>query len=309
MLGHKVNIPVYVSFAGLAKLGNPQGDVNITRAAGKLKIIQMVGTNPSCTHEEIAAARVSSSQPLVFQFYKNPDDIVAERLIQRIESLGYKAIFLTVDAPVLGKRERDERAPFEQEDEEVGEPAVFDESAFENDLDATDGSVASAFSKQDDPDKSWDKTIPWLRSITSLPIVLKGIQSVEDCILAAEYRVDGIVLSNHGGRQLNYAPSSIETLYKLRKQRPDIFQKLEVFIDGGIRRGTDVLKALCLGAKAVGMGRPFQYANAAYGEAGVTKLIRIMERELQTGMRLLGAAKVEDLKPEMVTRVDFQAKL
>jgi len=124
-----------------------------------------------------------------------------------------------------------------------------------------------------------------------------------------QHKVDGIVLSNHGGRQLNYAPSSIETLYKLRQQRPDVFDKLEVYIDGGVRRGTDVLKALCLGATAVGMGRPFQYANAAYGEVGIVKLIRIMEKEIQTGMRLLGAAKVTDLKPEMVIRVDYQAKL
>jgi len=108
---------------------------------------------------------------------------------------------------------------------------------------------------------------------------------------------------------LNFAPSSIETLYKLRQRRPDVFDKLEVYIDGGIRRGTDVLKALCLGATAVGMGRPFQYANAAYGEVGIVKLIRIMDKEIQTGMRLLGAARVADLKPEMVIRVDYQAKL
>jgi L-lactate dehydrogenase (cytochrome) len=155
----------------------------------------MVGTNPSCTHEEIAASRVSPSQPLIFQFYKNSDDAIAERFIRRIEKLEYKAIFLTVDAPVLGKRERDERAPFEQEDEESEHPSVYNESSGEKEIDSADGSVSSTFSKQDDPNKSWDKvkimsprvspihtdlkTIPWLRSITSLPIVLKG-QSESD---------------------------------------------------------------------------------------------------------------------------------
>lgn len=126
----------------------------------------MVGTNPSCTHEEIADARVSSSQPLMFQLYKNPDDSIAERLIRRIVRLGYRAIFLTVDAPVLGKRERDERAPFEQEDEESEGPAVYQEPEGDGEVEGEylDGSVASAFSKQDDLDKSWDK-VSWFCDI------------------------------------------------------------------------------------------------------------------------------------------------
>lgn len=118
----------------------------------------MVGTNPSCTYEEIVSARTSTFQPLFFQLYKNANDSIAEKLVRRIENLGFKAIFLTVDAPVLGKRERDERAPFEQEDEENdGEGAVFDESKDDAELERLDGSVASAFSKQDDPDKTWSK--------------------------------------------------------------------------------------------------------------------------------------------------------
>jgi len=114
------------------------------------------------------------------------------------------------------------------------------------------------------------------------------------------------MISNHGGRQLDYSLPSIEVLCRLRCERPDVFDKLEVYIDGGVRRGTDVLKAVCLGAKAVGMGRPFMYAQSAYGEAGVIKAVRILEREILTGMRLLGAKNVSELVPEMVERISWQ---
>ncbi|KAG8727072.1 Cytochrome b2, mitochondrial precursor, partial [Ceratobasidium sp. 428] len=138
--------------------------------------------------------------------------------------------------------------------------------------------------------------------ITKLPLVIKGIQCVEDAERAYEHGVQGIVLSNHGGRELDFSPPPIDVLYELRQKRPDIFQdgQMEVFIDGGVRRGTDVLKALCLGAKAVGLGRPFLYANAAWGEEGVRRTVQIMREEIETGMRLLGVTRIEDLKPEHV---------
>jgi L-lactate dehydrogenase (cytochrome) len=142
--------------------------------------------------------------------------------------------------------------------------------------------------------------------MTDLPIIIKGIQTVADAVLAAKAGVDGIIISNHGGRSLEYSLPSIEVLYRLRKERPDVFDKMEVYMDGGVRRGTDVLKALCLGAKAVGLGRPFLYAQSAYGEAGVVKIIRILEREIITGMRLLGAPTINDLVPEMVEKVDWE---
>jgi len=153
------------------------------------------------------------------------------------------------------------------------------------------------------------ETIPWLRRTTKLPIVIKGIQCVEDAVLAVESGVDGILISNHGGRQLDYSMPSIEVLYRLRKSRPDVFDKLEVYVDGGVRRGSDVVKALCLGAKAVGLGRPFLYAQSAYGEEGVSKLIEILEREIVLAMRLLGATNIRELVPEMVEQVPWQPVL
>ncbi|KAI5117291.1 hypothetical protein M0805_006813 [Coniferiporia weirii] len=297
ILGFKSTIPVFVSAAALAKLGHPAGEANITRGCGRSGLIQMVSSNASLSYAEIASARVCSDQPLFFQLYKHVDERAVAR-IREVESLGYSAIFLTVDAVVPGNREIDVHAPFvlaEQEGRHI-----------KNDLSQGLG-APSVLSPHVDRDMTWEKTIPWLRSVTKLPIVIKGIQCVEDAVLAAEAGVDGIVISNHGGRQLDYSLPSIDVLYRLHKQRPDVFSKLEVYMDGGVRRGTDVLKALCLGARAVGMGRPFLYAQSAYGEEGVTRLINILESEIVRGMRQLGARNVSCLVPEMVEKVDWQS--
>ncbi|KAF8642316.1 hypothetical protein AX16_009586 [Volvariella volvacea WC 439] len=304
ILGYKSSIPVFVSGAALAKLGHPLGEANITRAAGKASLIQMVSSNASLSATEIAAV-AQPSQTLFFQLYKHADDEIAEKRVRDIEKLGYKAIFLTVDAVVPSNRERDVRSGWELEAMESGVPKYYDENSSDppelNSL-----GTAGALIVNDDRDMTWEKTIPWLRRVTKLPIVIKGIQCVEDALLAAEAGVDGILISNHGGRQLDFALPPMEILYRLQKNHSQIFDKLEVYIDGGIRRGTDVIKALCLGARAVGLGRPFLYAQSAYGEAGVTKIIRILHRELIIGMRLLGVSEVSALKPELVERVDWE---
>ncbi|KAH8100612.1 FMN-dependent dehydrogenase-domain-containing protein [Cristinia sonorae] len=316
VLGYKSAIPVFVSGAALAKLGHPLGEANITKGAGLSNIIQMVSSNASLSYAQIAASRVRPSQPLFFQLYKHKDDKTAEARIREAEQLGYNAIFLTVDAIVPGNRERDVRAGWDQEDvENVAEqgqektgadlPKKRDDmEELERDVDVK--GTAGALIANDDTNMTWKKTIPWLRSKTKLPIVIKGIQCVDDAVLAAEAGCDGILISNHGGRQLEYSMPSMEVLYRLRRQHPEVFAKMEVYIDGGARRGSDVLKALCLGATAVGMGRPFLYAQSAYGAAGVVKIIRILQREIVMGMQLLGARTVKDLVPEMVERVDWQ---
>ncbi|KAI0815253.1 FMN-dependent dehydrogenase-domain-containing protein [Irpex lacteus] len=315
ILGYKSPIPLFVSGAALAKLGHPLGEANITVGAGRTGIIQMVSSNASLSFEEIANSRVNPDQILFFQLYKNKDNAKAVERIREAERLGYKAIFLTVDAPFIGNRERDLRAAWELEDinaiekqSKADAPLTKQQvEAVEEELDGDlDGTVGQSLAN-DDVDMTWQETIPWLRGVTKLPIVLKGIQSVQDAVLAAEAGVDGILVSNHGGRQLEYALPSIEVLYRIRKQRPDLFNKMEIYLDGGVRRGTDILKAVCLGAKACGLGRPFLYAQSAYGAAGVIKVIRILEREVLLGMRMLGARSVSELVPEMVERVDWDA--
>ncbi|TCD67032.1 hypothetical protein EIP91_000652 [Steccherinum ochraceum] len=316
ILGFKSSIPVFVSGAALAKLGHPLGEANIAQGAGMCNIIQMVSSNASLSYAQIAEARVNPSQPLFFQLYKHKDDKVAEQRVREVERLGYNAIFLTVDAIVPGNRERDVRAGWEQEEVEqvAGEgegKSKADLPRQRDDMKELESSIdikgtAGALIVNDDVNMTWKKTIPWLRSVTKLPICVKGVQCVEDALLAAEAGCDGILLSNHGGRQLDYSMPPLEILYKLRKHHPEVFTKTEVYLDGGVRRGTDVLKALCLGATAVGMGRPFLYAQSAYGAAGVVKAIRILEREIVMGMQLIGARSVHDLVPEMVERVDWQ---
>ncbi|KAJ7070901.1 FMN-dependent dehydrogenase-domain-containing protein [Mycena amicta] len=305
ILGFKSSIPVFVSGAALAKLGHPLGEVNIARGAGKTSIIQMVSSNSSMSPAEIIAAALPS-QPLFFQLYKNSNNAIAEKRVREVERLGYKAIFLTVDAVVPGNREKDIRSPWVMEDLERGSPKLHIEG--QEEAEESGLGTAGALIVNDDRDMTWETTIPWLRSVTKLPIVIKGIQCVQDAVLAAEAGVDGILLSNHGGRQLEYSLPPIEVLYRLRRQRPDVFKKIEVYIDGGIHRGSDVLKALCLGATAVGLGRQFLYAQSAYGEAGLVKIVQILQREILTGMRGLGAARIQDLVPEMVERIDW-AKL
>ncbi|KAI0068414.1 hypothetical protein BV25DRAFT_1867388 [Artomyces pyxidatus] len=305
ILGYNSSIPVFVSGAALARLGHPLGEINITRGAYSTGIIQMVSSNASFSSGQISEARLSPDQTLFFQFYKRRENRLAEARIKEIENQGYKAIFLTVDAVVAGNRERDLRAIYELEDmDKEGSPTAADTldtaNATEEKVIKTSvqgGGTAGALLQHDDLDMTWAETIPWLRKITDLPIVLKGIQCVEDAVLATEAGVDGIMLSNHG-----------EVLYSIRRQRPDVFDKTEVYIDGGLRRGTDVLKALCLGARAVGLGRPFLYGQSAYGEAGVAKTVDILKREIIAGMRLLGVTNVKQLVPEMVQRVDWQPR-
>ncbi|KDR85127.1 hypothetical protein GALMADRAFT_233766 [Galerina marginata CBS 339.88] len=305
ILGFKTSIPVFVSGAALAKLGHPDGESNITKGAFKEGIIQMVSSNASLSPASIMES-ADQSQTLFFQLYKHRNDDIAEQRVRDIENLGYKAIFLTVDAIVAGNRERDIRSPWVLEEQETG-PVYYqveDNDKLEKDVNIF--GTAGALIANDDRDMTWERTIPWLRRISKLPIVIKGILCVEDAVLAAEANVDGILLSNHGGRQLDYSLPPMEVLNSLRKQRPDVFDKVEVYIDGGVRRGTDIVKAVCLGARAVGLGRPFLYSQSAYGAAGVSKVIEILRREMLTTMRLLGASKVEDLRPEMVQRVDWQ---
>ncbi|KIY72782.1 hypothetical protein CYLTODRAFT_366932 [Cylindrobasidium torrendii FP15055 ss-10] len=303
ILGYRSSLPVFVSAAGLAKLGHPLGEVNITRGCAKGGIIQVLSSNASSSYSEIAEA-AAPGQTLFFQLYKSADDSAAEKRVKEIEALGFKAIFLTVDAITGGKRERDVRGPWYLEALETGKETYHndDDPLLEVSVDGTGGGLVS----NDDQNMTWEKTIPWLRRVTKLPIVIKGIQCVDDAVLAAQAGVDAILISNHGGRQLDYSMPSIEVLYRLRRRHPEVFEKMEVYVDGGARRGTDVLKALCLGATSVGMGRPFLYAQTAYAEHGVAKAISILESEITKGMKFLGAASVKDLVPDMVERVDWQ---
>ncbi|TQB73043.1 hypothetical protein MPDQ_006293 [Monascus purpureus] len=293
MLGTKVAVPFYVTATALGKLGHPEGEVVLTRSSYRHNVIQMIPTLASCSFDEIVDAR-QGDQVQWLQLYVNKNRDITKRIVQHAEARGCKGLFITVDAPQLGRREKDMRSKFSDEGSNVQK-----EEGEEN-VDRSQG-AARAISSFIDPALSW-KDIPWFQSITKMPIVLKGVQCVEDVFRAIEAGVQGVVLSNHGGRQLEFAPSAVELLAEVMpalRQR-GLENSIEVYIDGGIRRGTDIVKALCLGAKGVGIGRPFLYAMSAYGQAGVDKAMQLLKDEMEMNMRLIGATKISELSPSLV---------
>lgn len=268
LLGLPSTAPFFIAPAALAKLGNPEGEVNLTKGAGIAGIIQVMSTNASNSVEELAAARVNDKQKLWFQLYVHKDRAVTAKLLDKVVKSGaFSALFVTVDGPVLGKREADERL-------KASVMPVSIEASGAGAAMAGNGakSFTKALSTFIAKDLVWEE-IAWMKKITGMPVIVKGITTVEDAVLALKYGCEGIYLSNHGGRQLDTSPPAMLTLLELRKHCPQVLTEMEVFLDGGVRRGTDVVKALCLGCKAVGLGRPFLYANTCYGVDGVLKAI------------------------------------
>jgi L-lactate dehydrogenase (cytochrome) len=292
MLGTKVDIPFYVTATALGKLGNPEGEVLLTKGAKKHNVIQMIPTLASCSFDEIVDAK-QGDQTQWLQLYVNKDREITRRIVQHAEKRGCKGLFITVDAPQLGRREKDMRTKFTDVGSNVQRTGG-------DDTDRSQG-AARAISSFIDPSLSW-KDIPWFLSITKMPIVLKGVQRVEDVIRAIEYGVQGVVLSNHGGRQLDFARSGIEVLAEvmpvLRERGWE--NRVEIYVDGGIRRATDIIKALCLGATGVGIGRPFLYAMSAYGLQGVDRAMQLLKDEMEMNMRLIGCSSVDQLNPTLV---------
>ena len=244
--------------------------------------------------EEVAAA---ASGPLWFQLYVYKNREITRELLRRAKEAGYKAIMLTVDTPVLGRRERDVRNGFRLP------PGIRLENLawLENQVQGITGwSAASSFwsyvHEQLDASLSWD-VVSWLRSETTLPVLVKGVLTAEDARLAMEHGATAVVVSNHGGRQLDGAPATIRVL-------PEVVDAIggrgEVFVDGGVRRGTDILKAVGLGARAVLLGRPVLWGLAAAGEDGVVKVFDMLRAELEVSMALCGVSRVSDIGRSLI---------
>jgi len=270
LLGHRVGIPVYVCPAAMARLAHPDGEHGIARAAAKYSALQIISNNASMTPEQIAEG-ARPPQMFGWQLYVQKDRSRSVAMLDRINAMRdrFKFICLTLDAPHPGKREHDERAQF------AGSLTV--EAAVKGGLDKRPGGggVGQQLFWGTASDLTWKPTLEWLSRHTDLPIVLKGLQTHEDAYIAAQFapQVRAIILSNHGGRALDTAPPAVHTLLEIRKYCPEVFDKVEVWVDGGIKRGTDVVKALCLGAKAVGIGRAALYGLGAGGQAGVERVL------------------------------------
>lgn len=290
MLGTKVDIPFYVTATALGKLGHEEGEVVLTRAAKKHNVVQMIPTLASCSFDEIMDA-AEGGQVQWMQLYVNKDREITRKIVQHAESRGCKGLFITVDAPQLGRREKDMRSKFTDAGSNVQSGQATD----------TTQGAARAISSFIDPSLSW-KDIPWFQSITKMPIILKGVQRVEDVLRAVDAGVQGVVLSNHGGRQLEFARSGIEILAETMPvlRRRNLQDRIEIFVDGGVRRATDIIKALCLGARGVGIGRPFLYAMSAYGFEGVDRAMQLLKDEMEMNMRLIGCTSIDQLNPSLV---------
>jgi L-lactate dehydrogenase (cytochrome) len=290
VLGVKSSLPLYFTATALGKLAHPDGELAIVRAAAKAGVAYMLPTLSSYTLDEMLAAIVPG-QVVFSQLYVNPERSRTEEYVKKLEANGVKALFVTVDAPQLGRREKDMRSKFTQQGSDVQ-----NEDEDSGDVDRSQG-AARAISSFIDPSLCWDD-IPWLKSITKMKILLKGIQCGEDAVLAFQHGLDGCVLSNHGGRQLDTCRSGIEVL-------PEVMDALKeancrkgdftVMVDGGVRRGGDIFKAVALGATACGVGRPVLYSLASYGEKGIVKMVRLLQDELQMVMRLSGTPNVSSI--------------
>ncbi|KAK3366859.1 FMN-dependent dehydrogenase-domain-containing protein [Lasiosphaeria ovina] len=303
LLGHRVGTPLYVSPAAMARLAHPDGEAGIAKGISGFGAMQLVSNNASMTPEQI----VVDAQPgAVFgwQLYVQTTRAKSEAMLARINKLRahYKCVVLTLDAPVPGKREMDEKSNLEAQ--EVVDSASNDKSDTEKRPGG--GGVGQQLFWGTAADLTWDTTVPWIRQHTDLPIVLKGVQTHEDAYLAAQYArehpgsIRAIILSNHGGRALDTAPPAVHTLLEIRKYCPEVFDTIEVWVDGGIKRGTDVVKALCLGAKAIGVGRAALFGLGAGGWKGVERTFEILQGEIETCMKLLGVKDVSELGPRFI---------
>ncbi|KAJ5403584.1 Hydroxyacid oxidase 2 [Penicillium cosmopolitanum] len=285
LLGNQVSLPIYVSPAAQARLGHPSGEAGIAEACSSMGALQIISNSASMTPEQIVA-NATPDQVFGWQLYVNDDRSKSEAMIARVNKLhAIKFIALTLDTPVMGKREDDQR---------FGN--VIDELTEQSSPESFKQREKQAFAGMD-PTLTWTETLAWLAKHTTLPVVLKGIQTHEDAYIASLHRpqVKGVILSNHGGRSLDTSPPAVHTLLEIRKYCPEVFDKIEVWMDGGVRRGTDVVKALCLGAKGVGIGRPPLWGLAAGGVDGVKRTLQILADETKTCMRLLGVQRVEQL--------------
>lgn len=269
----RVGTPLYVSPAAMARLAHPDGEAGIARGISPFGAMQLVSNNASQTPEQVVA---NAAPDAVFgwQLYVQTTRAKSEAMLARINKLpNFKCIVLTLDAPLPGKRELDEKSNLESQ-------LIVDSESNDKGSDEKrpgGGGVGQQLFFGTAADLTWETTLPWLTKHTKLPIVLKGIQTHEDAYLAAQYAkkhpgtIKAVILSNHGGRSLDTAPPPVHTLLEIRKYCPEVFSIIDVWIDGGIKRGSDIVKALCLGAKAVGVGRAALWGLGAGGYKGVER--------------------------------------
>lgn len=292
VLGHPVSCPILVAPTAFHGMACDEGELATARAASAAGTIMTLSSLSNTDVEEVARA---SSSPLFFQLYVYRDRGATAALVRRVEAAGARALVLTVDAPMLGRRERDVRNRFSLP-EGLKVKNMMGAGYGEVANVPSDSGLAAYFASLIDPALCWND-LGWLRSITTLPIVVKGIVRADDALRARDHGVAAIVVSNHGGRQLDGSPATIEVLAGIAEA---IAGTTEIWLDGGVRRGTDVLRALALGARAVLIGRPVLWGLALAGEQGATAVLETLRRELDLAMALAGCPTIASIGPDLL---------
>lgn len=295
VLGESLQLPLLIAPMAFQCLADPEGEIATALAAEIAGVGMVLSTLATKSLEEVATVANGLQW---FQLYIHKDQGLTQALVQRAYTAGYKAICLTVDAPMLGKRERDQRNEFTLPPG-LHPANLTNISGLDIPQATGESGLLTYFSQQINPGVTW-KDLEWLQSLSPLPLVIKGILRADDAVRAVEYGAQAIVVSNHGGRQLDGAIASLDAL-------PDIIAavdgKAEVLLDGGIRRGTDILKALAYGAKAVLIGRPVLWGLAVAGKIGVSHIISLIQDELNLAMALSGCASLGDIDSSLVSQL------
>jgi len=292
VLGTPVTFPVLIAPTAMQRLAHPDGECATARAAKRLGTVMIVSTTATVG---LADVRAATDAPMWFQCYIYRDRGVTKALLERARDVGYQAIVLTVDAPMLGRRERDVRQGFHLP---VGLRLPNAELAGEGELPELvgDSSLSQHLARTHDSALT-PKDVSWIRDMTGLPVVVKGIVRGDDAKRAVDHGAAAIVVSNHGGRQLDTSIAAIRAL-------PDVVsavgERCEVYVDGGVRRGTDVIKALALGARAALVGRPVLWGLAVNGEDGVTSALSLLREEIDLAMALSGCRNVAEVTRDLV---------
>jgi L-lactate dehydrogenase (cytochrome) len=314
VLGRRLPLPLALAPTGFTRIADSDGELAVARAAARAGLPYTLSTLSTRSIEEVAAA---SAGPKWFQVYVWRDRGLVKEMIGRAATAGYEALVLTVDTAVLGRRERDVRRGFSLPPK-IGLGTLVDGALHpgwtwrflrsdsirfanvEGSAGPSDGTTAVTLSDyvntQFDPGLSW-RDVEWMRSVWHGPLVIKGIQTVEDARLAAEAGVEAIALSNHGGRQLDSAPAPLDLVAPVADA---VGERLEIICDGGVRRGSDIVKAVALGARACMAGRAYLYGLGAAGERGVDHVLGLLDADVRRTMALVGASSVAELGRELV---------
>ena len=317
ILGREVSFPLILAPTGFTRIAHPLGELAVARAAERAGLPYSLSTMGTRSVEEVAAVSNGSKW---FQVYVWRDKGLLKDMISRARESGFDVLCITVDAAMLGRRERDVRRGFTVPPKmgidilfegmirpswslrfAFSEPISFANVAGNTNIDGSTAVDLAAFmTEQFDPTLSWED-VEWMRSLWEGPVLVKGVQSVADAVIARDRGLDGIVLSNHGGRQLDSAPSIIELVQPVAEA---VGGDLDIVCDGGVRRGGDIVKALALGATSCMIGRPYLYGLAAAGEEGVDWVIEHLRTGMKRDMALCGAASVSELTPDLIYRAE-----